>query len=233
MRIKIIPLIVLGIVPALAHAATVFDKWWEHDEICQIDDTRCYSISVGIDQEQWDASAGCRGRKYICANALTTGGDEPRAMTRADIANGTDIKVDFDVNTYISNENCYGSRRTKNNGAMVSVGGQYVRVWCNGILNNPAEETLPNGEFTTGAEPTCLELAEQNIAGIITGNCYGKRYSEDTYAIDCNGESPVLILLNGANYDSGGRGITMADATATFNSMVSTSTAQREIYFNR
>lgn len=233
MRVKIIPLFILCVVPAVAQAATTFDKWWEHDEVCQIDDTRCYNTYDGIDTEEWDASAGCRGLKYICPNALTTNVSDRVTKTRAQIASGTDIKVDFDINTYVSNDDCYGARRTRNNGATVSVGGQYVRVWCNGILDNPAAETLPNGEFTTGPQPTCRELAEYNIAGILNGNCYGRTYDTTLYAIDCNGESPVLIVLNGANYDPNARGLTAADATSTFNSMISTSATKRGIYFNR
>ena len=238
MRVKIIPLFILCIVPAIAQAATTFDKWWERElqggTICQIDETRCYTTSNGIDMEQWDALAGCRGMKYICPNALTADADEPVAMERAIIAARTGILSDFDTNIYVANDNCYGARRTKNDGSMVSVNGNYVRVWCNGILENPAEETLPNGgQFTTGTQPTCAELAEQNIAAILNGKCYGKRYNSASYAINCNENAPQLVLLNGANYNPTGRGLTSSDASSAFNSMVSTSAAQRGIYFNR
>ena len=234
MRIKIIPLFILGIVPTFACAATVFDKWWEHDEICQIDDTRCYSTFAGINTEQWDISAGCRGMKYICAGALTTGGDESVIKTRAEIASGAGIKSDFDTNVYVSDGDCYGARKSKAGNTMVSVNGNYVRVWCNGILDNPADEILPNGgEFTTGAQPTCPELAARNIAAVLNGNCYGKYYNPNDYAIDCNGDTPILVLLNGADYNPNGRGATSSDTSSIFNSMISTSVTQRRAYFNR
>ena len=238
MRVKIIPLFILCIIPAVAQATTTFDKWWERERnggtICQIDETLCYrTLTAGIDEE-WDSNGACRGRKYICANALTSGGNEPVAMERATISAGTDILSDFDTNVYVANENCYGARKIKNDGSMVSVDGNYVRVWCNGILENPADETLPNGgQFTTGPQPTCTELAEQNIAAILNGKCYGKRYNSANYAINCNGDAPQLILLNGANYNPTGRGLTSSDASSAFNSMVSTSATQRGIYFNR
>lgn len=230
MRIKIISLIVLGIVPTFAHAATTFDKWWEHDTICTIDETRCYrTLTAGIDEE-WDTNGACRGRKYICANALTAGGDEPRAMTRAEIAAGTGIISDFDVNVYV--DNCYGARKSKNGGTMVSLNGDFVRVWCPNILSNPTEQ-LQYGEITNGTQPTCASLAGDNIAAILNGKCYGKQYPTTNYAIECNGEIPKLILLNGANYNPAGRGLTSSDASSAFNSMVSTSATQRGIHFNR
>ncbi len=233
MKIKIIPLVILGMVSGTAFGAT---DWWNRETICDIDDTRCYAASTaGIDfsfETGWDVTGGCRGKKYICPNALISGGAEPVAMERAAITNGTGIIADFDTNVYVSTDNCYGARKSTNGGAMVSLNGEYVRVWCNGILSNPTEE-LPYGEITTGAQPTCAALAADGYAAVMNGKCYGKYYNPDLYAIDCNGEVPMLILLNGANYNPSGRGMTTADANSTFNSMVSTSAGQRGIYFNR
>lgn len=229
MKIKIIPLFILGIVPMAAFGIT---NWWDQDTICTIDETLCYrALTNGLDQE-WDTSGGCRGRKYICANALTSGGEEPVAMERATIANGTGISSDFDTDVYVSGENCYGVRKSKNGGAMVLANGEYVRVWCTGILSNPTE-TLQYGEITTGTQPTCSGLASDNYAAILNGKCYGKYYNPDNYAIECNGDVPMLILLNGANYNPAGRGTTVSDANSTFNSMVTTSAGQRGIHFNR
>lgn len=230
---KIIPLFIFGIISGAAFGAT---DWWNRDTICTIDETRCYNAQTpGIDfsfETGWDVSGGCRGKKYICPNALTAGGYDPVAMERAAIANGTGIIADFDTSVYVANNNCYGARKSKNGGAMVSVNGEYVRVWCNGILSNPTEE-LQYGEITNGAQPTCTALAADNFAAVLNGKCYGKYYNPDNYAIDCNGEVPVLILLNGANYNPTGRGITQSDANSTFGSMVTTSAGQRGIHFNR
>lgn len=213
-------------------AAFGITDWWNQDTICTIDETRCYrTLSTGI-SDDWDTTSGCRGMKYICPNALTSNFDEPIAMERTTIARGTGISPDFDTDVYVSGENCYGARKSKNSGTMVSVNGNYVRVWCNGVLSNPTE-TLQYGEITTGPQPNCATLANDNYAAILNGKCYGKYYDPASYAIECNGDTPALILLNGANYNPSGRGLTTTDASSTFNAMVSTSATQRGIYFNR
>ncbi len=230
---KILSIFTLCMVSSTAFGIT---DWWNRDTICTIDETRCYNASIaGVDfsfDTGWDISGGCRGKKYICANALTTGATERTAMERADINAGTNINSDFDTNTYVSGEDCYGARKSKNGGAMVMLNGDYVRVWCNGILSSPTEE-LGYGEITNGTQPTCSNLAQDNFAAILNGKCYGKYYNPDNYAIDCNGDVPMLILLNGANYNPGGRGMNQADANALFGSMVTTSAGQRGIHFNK
>ena len=233
MKIKIIPLFLVTLISGNAFGIT---DWWNRETICTVDETRCYNAStLGIDfsfETGWDVSGACRGKKYICPNALTSGGDEPVAMERAAIASGTGIISDFDTNVYVATDNCYGARKSTNGGAMVSLNGNYVRVWCRGILSNPTEE-LPYGEITAGTQPTCSSLAADNYAAILNGKCYGKLYNPDNYAIECNGDVPMLVLLNGANYNPSGRGMTASDANSTFNSMVTTSAGQRGIHFNR
>ena len=229
MRIKIIPLFILCIAPMTAFGIT---DWWNQDTICAIDETRCYrTLTAGI-SDDWDTTSGCRGMKYICSNALTSNFDEPIAMERTTIARGTGISTDFDTDVYVSGEDCYGARKSKNGGTMVSVNGVYVRVWCNGVLSN-STETLQDGQITTDPQPTCSTLAANNYAAILNGKCYGKYFDPNIYTIECDGDTPKLTLLNGANYNPSGRGLTATDASSTFNSMVSTSATQRGIHFNR
>ena len=149
MKIKIIPLFILGIVPMAAFGIT---DWWNQETICTIDETRCYRALTNGISDEWDTTSGCRGMKYICPNALTSGGDEPVPMERNTIAAHTGISPDFDTDVYVSAENCYGARKSKNGGAMVSVNGDYVRVWCNGVLSN-STETLQYGEITISNAP--------------------------------------------------------------------------------
>ena len=232
-EMKIIPLFIFALISGAAFGAT---DWWNQNTICTIDDTRCYSApTAGIDfslETGWDVSGGCRGKKYICPGALTMAATEPVAMERAAIMAYTGINHDFDTNTYVSGENCYGARKSTNGGAMVLLNGEYVRVWCRGVLSNATEE-LQYGEITAGAQPTCSALAADNYAAILDGKCYGKYYNPNKYAVECNGDVPMLILLNGANYNPSGRGVTESDANSTFNSMVTTSSGQRGIHFNR
>ena len=209
--------------------------WWNHDTICQVNDTRCYaSTTAGVDfsfETGWDLTGNCRGKKYICAAALSNGGSDAVAMGRYDILAGTGINSDFDTDTYVSAENCYGARKTIKNGSMASVNGEYVQVWCNGILSNPTD-TVANGEITTSAAPTCSELADMNYVATLNGNCYGKRYDPNKYAIDCNGETPTIIVLNGAQYNPNGQGsVTSSMASTRFSAMQTTAATQRAIYF--
>ncbi len=230
---KIIPFITFTMICSTAFGAI---NWWDQDTICTIDDTRCYAKSTpGIDDTLefgWDVSAGCRGKKYICPDALTSNVDEPIAMERADIINGTSIARDFDIDVYVADGNCYGARKSKSGGTMVSVDGKYVRVWCHGVLATPTEE-LSYGDVTNANQPTCKELASDGYAAVLDGKCYGKYYSPEKYAIDCDGETPSLVLLNGANYDPAAKGKTQSDANSAFATMFSASERQRSKHFNR
>ncbi|MBP5485767.1 MAG: hypothetical protein J6Y07_03620 [Alphaproteobacteria bacterium] len=209
--------------------------WWNRNTICQINDTRCYAEStVGIDfsfETGWDISGNCRGKKFICAEALSTDASDSVGMERVDILRKNGISSDFDTDVYVSSGNCYGARKTSQNGTMALVDGEYVRVWCNGILSNPTG-TVANGEITTNANPTCRELADMNYVATLNGNCYGKKYNPANYAIDCDGENPIIIILNGAEYDSNGRNpMTISTVNTLFDKMQANAAAQRAIHF--
>ena len=205
------------------------DFWWMQDTICAVNDARCYgATTAGLDDE-WDTSGNCRGRKFICVAALIGNANEPVAMDRTDIARGNGISSDFDTNVYVAAEDCYGARKTSQNGAMVLINGEYVRVWCNGILSNPTE-TVASGEI--GPAPTCRELAEMNYVATLNGNCYGKMYDPSKYSIDCDGENPVIIVLNGAQYNPDVNNfITPFVMNARFSAMQASAATQRSIHF--
>lgn len=223
----------------LGFATTAFAAnipWWERPTVCKLDPTKCYNVmGTGYDSELWDSDFGCWGMKIICPEALTTGEDYPTPMGRNEISKGTNLNKDFDLS--ILNGDCFGARKTKNNGAMASVDGKYVRVWCNGILDNP-DEYLENGEITFGTEPTCADLADYGYVATENGKCYGKFYDPAKYYIECNSNEITpsrIIVLNGADYSySGGNNITDSSSAAKlFDSMEKTSASQREIYFKK
>ena len=203
--------------------------WWNRPTICTISDSLCYAKNTrGVDNE-WDVSGSCRGRKFICAAALSGNASEPIAMNRDKIISGNGINSDFDTSVYVATEDCYGARKTSQNGALVMMNGEYVRVWCNGILSNPTE-TVANGEI--GPAPTCRELADMNYVATLNGNCYGKRYDPSKYSIDCDGENPVIIVLNGAQYNPDiNNFITPFVINARFGAMQTSAATQRSIHF--
>ena len=86
------------------------DFWWMHDTICTINDALCYTRNTpGIDTDSdtsWDTTGNCRGRKIICAAALSSGGADAIAMSRDDIARGNGISSDLDTNVYVAAEDC-------------------------------------------------------------------------------------------------------------------------------
>lgn len=217
---------------AAAFGASI--PWWEQPTVCKLDPTDCYpTMGAGYDSELWDNDTGCWGMKMICPEALTTSEDMPIAMSRNDISKGTNINKDFD--TSILNGDCFGVRKTSDNGAMASVNGEYVRVWCNGILDN-VDEYLENGEITYGAQPTCEDLAKYGYVATVSNKCYGKYYDMAKYYIECNGKDILpsrIIVLNGADYSNTSDN-TPSDASAAsklFDSMESISESQRKIYF--
>jgi hypothetical protein len=218
------------------------DFWWMHDTICTINDALCYTRNTpGIDTDSdtsWDTTGNCRGRKIICAAALSSGGADAIAMSRDDIARGNGISSDFDTNVYVAAEGCYGARKTSQNGAMVLINGKYVRVWCNDVPINPSlidnnlTDEITNGIVTTGMEPLCSDLAPDNYVATLNGNCYGKRYDPSKYSIDCDGENPVIIVLNGAQYNPDiNNFITPFVLNARFGAMQTSAATQRSIHF--
>ena len=215
----------------VAFAAT---PWWQQPTVCRLDPTDCYSkMGAGYDAELWDSTSQCWGMKLICPDALVAEEYQPVAIGRTEIASGNKIKEDFDPD--ILNGDCFGVRKTTSNGTMASVNGEYVRVWCNGILDN-ADEYLPNGEITYGAQPTCSDLAEYGYIAVENNRCYGKYYDMAKYYIECNGDDIMpsrLIVLNGADYtmSSGNAPADKDAANDIFDKMESVSETQREKYF--
>ncbi len=219
-----------------SHGANAAINWWERPTVCRLDPTDCYtSMGTGYDSEMWDANSECWGMKLICPEALKREEYQPVPMGKTEIAKGTEIKQDF--NTDILNGDCFGVRKTTSNGTMASVNGEYVRVWCNGILENP-DEFLTNGEITYGAQPTCSDLAEYGYVGVVNNRCYGKYYDQSEYFIECEGDDLLpsrIILLNGADYTapSGDAPADKSAADKIFDQMESVSETQRQKYFDK
>ena len=195
--------------------------WWEQPTVCRLNPASCYpTMGSGYDSGMWDANANCWGMKWICGDALSNTNNNT-LVGRTELARGTNINPDYD--TSILDGDCFGVRKTSTDGSMASVNGNMVRVWCNGILSN-VDETIENGEITYGTQPTCSMLATDGYVAVPNGKCYGKYYDTTRYYIQCTGEVPSLIVLNGADYienynfsASGAYPKTQEDADAKFN----------------
>lgn len=232
---KILTFSIISFLTAIdSFAAT---PWWQQPTVCRLDPTNCYSnMGMGYDRELWDATSECWGMKLICPEALNQSEGIPTAVSKTDISKGNIIKQDFDTN--VLNGDCFGTRKTTSNGTMASVNGKYVRVWCNGILDNP-DEFLPNGEITYGEQPTCSDLAEYGYVAVENNRCYGKYYDSAEYYIECDGNSLTpsrIILLNGAlDYNTSSDNIPSDKNAANkiFDKMESTSETQRQKYFKQ
>ncbi len=223
---------VLSIMMAIpAFGAT---QWWMRDTVCRMDPTTCYvGMGTGYDAGMWDANADCRGMKIICADALSPAGDEPQPIGYNEIRNGNGINPDFDVT--ILNGDCFGRRKTTAGGSQALIDGKYVNVWCSGILDT-VDETVPNGEVTSGTQPTCQELADKGYIAVQNNKCYGKMLNSAEYYIDCSGATLLpsqIIVLNGANFDSNASATTtdMKTIEAKFQEMYEVSQIQRNKYF--
>ena len=197
--------------------------------ICKLIPTKCYTtMGAGYlynannpEPDSWDITSNCWGKKYICAEALTATYRQehninsivadPVALGRKEIAVATNSE-DFDMT--ILNGDCFGSRIVKDGGAQMKVDGNYVNVWCSGVLddvnmaikNGPnikIDNTFDNGDITLGTQPTCTQLADAGYVNIQNGRCYGKNYDTDEYAILCDaGGNPSLVVLNGVDRDN-------------------------------
>lgn len=216
-------------------SANAFTPWWEQPTVCRLDPSRCYSaMGAGFDTELWDNGSKCWGQKIICADALkNSSGNTP--LPKKEISNTSYVNADFDTNKLSAYGDCYGQRKTKNNGTETMVNGKYVQVWCHGILDR-VDETTPNGEITFGPQPTCTKLAEYGYVAVENGQCYGKHFDQNKYYIDCEGNTITpsrLIVLNGAdiNAPQGNAPQTMADAKNRFQDMYKTSADKKSIAF--
>ncbi len=208
--------------------------WWLRPTVCRISPTDCYAaMGAGFDTEMWDATSSCWGMKYICADALTNS-DTAMLMGRAEIARGTGIDSDFDTSLLGLDGDCFGRRKTEQNGAIAIIDGKPIKVWCNGILDN-ADEELSNGEISLTTQPTCKSLSDNGYVGVINDDCYGKYFAPEKYYIDCASdlEPARIIVLNNADYDADGTSApqTQADADAAFEKLYTASQTQHKKYF--
>jgi len=209
--------------------------WWLQPTVCQLDTTKCYAtMGSGFDSELWDTNSKCWGLKLICPDALKESENAPVAMERNQIKKGTGIKPDYDTDLLSADGECFGRRKTDDNGATAMVNGKYVNVYCSGILNNYDEE-LPNGEIVYDAQPTCSDLASNGYIAALNGNCYGKYYDSAKYHIECGSKllPERLIVLNGADFTTHGGDIpvTQDQADKKFDLMYSNSQTQKKKYF--
>ena len=218
-------------------------NWWEQMTVCRINNAKCYgSMSAGIDPEIWDAGAnkgkGCWGMKYICPEALKTPeSNEPILISQTDLNNKNIIKSDYDTDLLSDDGDCFGRRKTTKAGNEVMVNGEYVKVWCNGVLNRP-DETLANGDIAYNA-PTCSSLKQNGYVAEENGKCFGKYYDENDYYIECGDHNQVkperIVILNGAEYKKHNYSgpVTVADAEKLYAKMLSVSRSQKNKYFKK
>ena len=216
-----------------ANAATT--PWWLQPTVCKLDPTDCYAtMGAGYDVELWDVTSECWGMKLVCPDALVKFTDEPTPISKRDTRDSKVIDSDFDVNLLSPNGDCFGRRKTIEDGTMVSIDGKYVNVWCMGILDN-ADERTANGEITYGVQPKCATLAKNGYAAVKNNKCYGKYFDPNKYYIDCGADTlPTrIIVLNGADYTapSTGAPVTKKDANKIFETMYSVSQEQKQKYF--
>ncbi len=190
-------------------------------------------MGAGYDSEMWDADSSCRGMKWICADALTDkNATDAKLVGRADIAHGTGINSDFDIN--VLNGDCFGMRKTSAGGTKVLIDGKYVNVWCAGVLRN-VDETLEFGEITYGAQPTCQTLADDGFVAIAQNKCMGKSFDTAEYFIECDGGDGTLpnrlIVLNGADANASGGMDSRDAANQLMEKMYQVSQTQHKKYF--
>jgi hypothetical protein len=234
-------LVLFGIMMCSTVSADVL-SWWLQPTICRLNPSRCYVASGGgYDSDRWDAASGCRGMKLICEAALTASFSEPTPVSKTDIASGTGIKSDFDLNTLSAAGDCFGVRRSASGGSEVLVNGVYVKVWCQNVLRNP-DEQLANGEITYGAEPTCAELAQDGYAAVLVQTCYGKYFDPNKYYIECKAGQLMperIVALNGADAyvgvssSSPSYPTSQSAANLIFGTMQSDAAVQRQSHFNQ
>jgi hypothetical protein len=233
---------------ATAMSANAAPNWWDRPTICKMVPTKCYSnISEGTpgyyfaegNTDTWDESSNCWGLKMICPNALLESTSKFAVpMDRTSIAAQKNISSDFNTDVLSTNDDCYGVRKTSADGSRVSVGGEYVNVWCSGVISSSdreLEETAKGEAIVSGTQPTCGELARDEYVALLDEKqgCYGKYFDSSKYYIDCGvKELPErLIVLNGAYYSTtSDNTLTPDSAEKIFNTMFDVSKTQREKY---
>lgn len=236
--------ILLGFVGIMVSSAGFADitPWWLQPTICRINPSKCYvTTGNGYDAELWDVTSNCRGMKLICPDALTGSYSVPMPISKTEIASGTGINTDFDLNALSASGDCFGTRKSSGNGSEVLVDGKYAKVWCTGILRSP-DEQLANGEITYGTEPTCAELAADGYVAIVNQNCYGKYFDPNMYYIECKSGQLLperIVALNGADAYVGVTSTKptypteQSAANSIFGTMQSDATNQRKSHFGQ
>ena len=230
------------IITASAASAT---NWWDQMTVCRINNNKCYdSMGAGFDPEIWDATGlagkGCWGMKYICPEALKQGSNEPVLISQKDLGNETIINPDYNIDQLSDSGDCFGRRKIHpNNRNQVMVNGNYVNVWCDGVLDRP-DETLANGDILYDEKQlTCGSLKQNGYVAVENGKCFGKYYDENDYHIECGNDDKVqpkrIVILNGAEYKKHNYSgpITVADAEELFDEMLSVSKKQKNKYFKK
>ena len=228
---------ILSIIYSTAAANAV--DWWNQATVCKYDTKPCYTtMGAGFDPEIWDATAGCRGMKYICPNALKQQSQNPELISINNIKQKTN--TDYNTETLGESGDCFGKRHSKitKENVFVMVNGDYVNLYCHGILNKP-DETLADGEimYNHDEQPTCESLKTDGYIAVKNGKCVGKYIDESKYYIDCGTDllPKRLVLLNGAEVTTNNTGniTTQKDAKNLFDKMLSVSQKQKQQYFNK
>lgn len=225
------------IITASAASAT---NWWDQMTVCRINNNKCYdSMGAGFDPEIWDTDAGCRGMKYICADALIQESNEPVLISKKALGNETIINPDYNIEQLSDSGDCFGRRIANKAGNEVKVNGEYVKVWCDGVLDRP-DETLANGDILYDEKQlTCGSLKQNRYVAVENGKCFGKYYDENDYHIECGNDDKLqpkrIVILNGAEYKKHNYSgpITVADAEELFDEMLSVSKKQKNKYFKK
>jgi hypothetical protein len=239
---KILILLSICVVASAARAADT--QWWAKETICRPTTNKCYTtMGIGYDAGFWDTNNRCWGMKYICGNAI--GGTEKTLAGINQIREMQAQYTDFDFALVDTTNRCFGVRKTKDNGTKAMVKGDYVNVFCKGVIDsNP--ENITNGEITTNykdrGQPTCKDLADNGWLKVLNSNkCYGKKYSVSDYFIECDktltSNTRVIILNGDKNYmvskdgaPSGKYPVRDTDATSIFDNMI---TAAKQKHYEK
>ena len=171
--------------------------------------------------DQFDELAKCKGKKIICKDALN-GGFENKVLSKDEINDPSIVSQDFDFDVFLKNKNCFGVRKTIDNGIYALKDNKYVKVWCKNIPMGQTED-LPNGKIISDSmyQPTCENLAQKNILDIQKANCFGELLSADySFVCDTNssGTSPKYIIKNPNTINSFNQ-ITSDEVNMIFNHM--------------
>ena len=232
--------LIISLLALIYTDVAVSAPWWEQLTVCRMDTTQCYTgMGAGFDAEMWDASGnnekGCWGMKYICAEALQQESNKPVLVAQKDLTD-KNINPDFDINKLSDSGDCFGRRITNKSGNQVMVNGNYVNVYCDGVLNK-SDETLANGEIVYGTQPTCDTLKKNGFVAVENGKCFGKYYDESEHYIQCGKDlkPEQIIVLNGARLSTvpSNAPKTSAEAEKIFKEMQSISKTQKTQYFKK